>query len=197
MIAQIDRVSTTPDNRFTDMAKLPEELVFKEFRRSCSHYAGFGKNTEIENLIALVQERPVLWDKTEDDYKDKKLSLKAWHEVDLIRKLNLDELEEKEGRRWPDKISITLDTRHIIIASINRQHLRKISIWMSLWHNFIEMESRVTSKSIQRLESKFGSNRVRNRQRDRYLDRERQSDRLMRKMREFVPRPRGSSRCEN
>ncbi|KAJ8885718.1 hypothetical protein PR048_011916 [Dryococelus australis] len=38
-------------------------------------------------LITLVQERPVLWDKTTEKYKDRQLILEAWKEVySLLKK---------------------------------------------------------------------------------------------------------------
>ncbi|KOB75387.1 Uncharacterized protein OBRU01_07634 [Operophtera brumata] len=55
---------------------------------------------QAETLITLVQERPVLWDKTEDVYKDKNLKLAAWREVCLILKPNFDELDEKERKQY-------------------------------------------------------------------------------------------------
>jgi len=32
-------------------------------------------------LISFVEDRPVLWDKTDDIYKDRKETKKAWREV--------------------------------------------------------------------------------------------------------------------
>lgn len=55
---------------------------------------------QAETLITLFQERPVLWDKTEDVYKDKNLKLAAWREVRLILKPNFDELDEKERKQY-------------------------------------------------------------------------------------------------
>ncbi|GBO98988.1 hypothetical protein EVAR_70677_1 [Eumeta japonica] len=55
---------------------------------------------QAETLITLVQERPVLWDKTEEVYKDKNLKLAAWREVCLILKPNFDELEVKERKQY-------------------------------------------------------------------------------------------------
>ncbi|KOB65838.1 hypothetical protein OBRU01_16881 [Operophtera brumata] len=39
------------------------------------------RNIDPEQLITLVQERGVLWDKTLNDYKDKHLKIAAWREV--------------------------------------------------------------------------------------------------------------------
>ncbi|KOB67397.1 Dihydrouridine synthase domain containing protein [Operophtera brumata] len=60
---------------------------------------------QAETLITLVQERPVLWDKTEDVYKDKNLKLAAWREVCLILKPNFDELDEKERKQYGKQVS--------------------------------------------------------------------------------------------
>jgi len=35
----------------------------------------------IDLLISLVEARPVLWDKTDDTYKDRNKTKKAWREV--------------------------------------------------------------------------------------------------------------------
>lgn len=55
---------------------------------------------QIETLITLVQERPVLWDKTEDVYKDKNLKLAAWRQVCLILKPNLDTGRKRKKTVW-------------------------------------------------------------------------------------------------
>jgi len=36
---------------------------------------------DIDLLISLVEARPVLWDKTDDIYKDRNETKKAWREV--------------------------------------------------------------------------------------------------------------------
>lgn len=54
---------------------------------------------EIDLLITLVQERPVLWDKSLEEYKYKSLTLKAWEEVCTILNKdfeNSDEINKKE-----------------------------------------------------------------------------------------------------
>ncbi|CAG5007173.1 unnamed protein product [Parnassius apollo] len=62
-------------------------------------------NIQAETLITLVQERPVLWDMTEDVYKDKNLKLAAWREVCLILKPNFDKLDEKERKQYGKQVS--------------------------------------------------------------------------------------------
>lgn len=49
-----------------------------------------------ELLIHLVQERPVLWDKTIDAFKDRNATRSAWREVCLQFRNNFDELEDSK-----------------------------------------------------------------------------------------------------
>ena len=53
---------------------------------------------EIDNelLIYLVQERPVLWDKTLDVFKDRIATRNAWHEVCLHLRHDFDKLEDSK-----------------------------------------------------------------------------------------------------
>ncbi|CAG4963394.1 unnamed protein product [Parnassius apollo] len=55
------------------------------------------------------KERPFLWGKTEDIYKDKNLKLAAWREVCLILKPNFDELDEKERKQYGKQVSTKLN----------------------------------------------------------------------------------------
>jgi hypothetical protein len=55
-------------------------------------------NTEL--LITLVEERPAIWDKTLDCYKDKKLKESAWREKCVILKENFEELEQKQRQEF-------------------------------------------------------------------------------------------------
>lgn len=58
----------------------------------------FNMAIEIDNelLITLVEQRPVLWDKTAEDYKNRNKTLEGWKQVCRILKDNYDELSEKE-----------------------------------------------------------------------------------------------------
>jgi hypothetical protein len=49
-----------------------------------------------ELLIALVEERPVLWDKSDDIYKDRDATRKAWNEVCLGLKEDIATLGDSE-----------------------------------------------------------------------------------------------------
>ncbi|KAL1509387.1 hypothetical protein ABEB36_004139 [Hypothenemus hampei] len=49
-----------------------------------------------ELLIALVEERPILWDRTLEDYNNRFKALDAWKEICAIMKDGFDEISEKE-----------------------------------------------------------------------------------------------------
>lgn len=51
---------------------------------------------DIDVLITLVHDRPILWDKTKENYKDKILSRNAWIEVFKELNAGFEEKEEKE-----------------------------------------------------------------------------------------------------
>lgn len=57
-----------------------------------------------ELLISLVEARPVLWDKTLDNYKDRVATRNAWREVCNELNSKFEELEDKEknhfGKCW-------------------------------------------------------------------------------------------------
>lgn len=56
----------------------------------------FDKIIDREVLISTVEERPVLWDKFLDIYKDKSAKTAAWREICLILNENFEEMEQKE-----------------------------------------------------------------------------------------------------
>lgn len=58
------------------------------------------KEINPEELIPLVQERAVLWDKTLDDYKNNNLKLLAWREICTILLPNFENMEEKERQHF-------------------------------------------------------------------------------------------------
>lgn len=51
---------------------------------------------DIELLITLVEAKPVLWDKTCAEYKDKNETKKAWREVCAILKPDFEEITDGE-----------------------------------------------------------------------------------------------------
>lgn len=55
---------------------------------------------DMEILISLVQERPVIWDKTSELYKNRDETKKAWQEIFLAVKNNFEELEEGEKKNF-------------------------------------------------------------------------------------------------
>jgi hypothetical protein len=52
---------------------------------------------DVECLISLVEERPVLWDKTLDAYKDRNVTKSRWKEVCLELKNDFEDLGEKDS----------------------------------------------------------------------------------------------------
>lgn len=57
-------------------------------------------NIDTEVLISLVEERPVIWDKTLEIYKDRNLKTSAWREICAILKADFKEMEEKERQEF-------------------------------------------------------------------------------------------------
>ena len=53
-------------------------------------------NIDCELLITLVEERPVLWDKSSEEYKDRRLTLQAWKDVCSQLKEDFETLGDKE-----------------------------------------------------------------------------------------------------
>ena len=52
---------------------------------------------DIELVISLVEARPVLWDKTDDIYKDRNETKKAWREVCICLKKEFEALDVKKN----------------------------------------------------------------------------------------------------
>lgn len=51
---------------------------------------------DIEFLITLIQDRPMLWDKTLDSYKDRNVTKKAWQEISIeLSRAQFDALDDK------------------------------------------------------------------------------------------------------
>ena len=59
-------------------------------------------NITIDNelLIHLIQERPMLWDKTSEVFKDRIVTRNAWHEVCQHLKDDFDQLEDSEKNNF-------------------------------------------------------------------------------------------------
>ncbi|KAG5889463.1 hypothetical protein JTB14_016442 [Gonioctena quinquepunctata] len=55
---------------------------------------------DIKFLLSLVEERPALWDKTSELYKDKIARDAAWREICVILDDEFDELEPKERQEF-------------------------------------------------------------------------------------------------
>lgn len=56
----------------------------------------FIKNIDIDNLISLVRERPVLWDKSLEEFKYKNISNAAWKDICIILYSEFDALSDKD-----------------------------------------------------------------------------------------------------
>lgn len=55
---------------------------------------------DLEMLISLVQEHPVLWDKTVEDYKDRLKTRNAW--IEVFKQLNegFEEMEDNKRNEY-------------------------------------------------------------------------------------------------
>lgn len=58
------------------------------------------ENINTELLISLVEERPVIWDKTLNLYKDKKSKESAWKEICVALNKDFEELEQKQRQNF-------------------------------------------------------------------------------------------------
>lgn len=56
-------------------------------------------NFSVLELLEAVEQRPCLWDRRRDDYKDKLLKDKSWKEVCSILYQNFEEIDEHEQKR--------------------------------------------------------------------------------------------------
>lgn len=57
-------------------------------------------DVDIDQLISLVQCRPVLWDKTEEKYKDKFKTQEAWKTIFIEIISNYEELDDKKKNEF-------------------------------------------------------------------------------------------------
>ncbi|XP_063622935.1 uncharacterized protein LOC134795012 [Cydia splendana] len=57
-------------------------------------------NINSEDLIALVQERGIIWDKPIEEYKNKHLKLAAWREICSLLVPDFEKLDEKERHKY-------------------------------------------------------------------------------------------------
>lgn len=55
---------------------------------------------DIEMLISLVENRPVLWDKTSESYKIKQLNFTAWMDICKMIHPSFDTLSYKEKNEF-------------------------------------------------------------------------------------------------
>lgn len=55
---------------------------------------------DMEMLISLIENRPQLWDKTLESYKNKQMHFTAWKEICTITHGNFDALSDKEKNKF-------------------------------------------------------------------------------------------------
>lgn len=65
------------------------------------------ENIDCDLLISLVEERPVLWDKTIDDFKNKNLKTEGWKDVCRNIFHDFDDKNDKEKTRLGKLIFIS------------------------------------------------------------------------------------------
>ena len=65
---------------------------------------------DIELVISLVEARPVLWDKTDDIYKDRNLTKKAWTEVCICLQKDFEALEDVQKNSFGEYCHNLLNT---------------------------------------------------------------------------------------
>ncbi|CAG5050453.1 unnamed protein product [Parnassius apollo] len=58
------------------------------------------KTFDTEYLIKLVEDRPVIWDKTLITYRDRNLRAAAWHDICINLKEDFEDMEEKERQAF-------------------------------------------------------------------------------------------------
>lgn len=56
----------------------------------------FDQQIDRDVLIATVRDRPVLWNKFLDVYKDKTAKTAAWREICMILKEDFEEMEQQD-----------------------------------------------------------------------------------------------------
>jgi hypothetical protein len=55
-------------------------------------------DVDAELQISFIEERPVLWDRTSETYKDKNLTLEAWREICKTVHLDIESLDERKRK---------------------------------------------------------------------------------------------------
>lgn len=59
---------------------------------------------DLDFLISLVEARPVLWDKSKEDYKNKNLKTEGWKDVCLNIFPSFDSMDNKEKTKLGEYI---------------------------------------------------------------------------------------------
>lgn len=58
------------------------------------------ENIDLDFFISLVEARPVLWDETNDNYKDKHVKTEGWKDVCRTIFESFDDKDIKEKLNW-------------------------------------------------------------------------------------------------
>ena len=82
---------------------------------------------DVDLLISLVEARPVLWDKTDDIYKDRNEAKKAWREVCICLQEDFEALGDAKKNAFGEYCHNLLDT-----ADCNSYKLRYFFILCTL-----------------------------------------------------------------
>ncbi|KOB69841.1 hypothetical protein OBRU01_16111 [Operophtera brumata] len=98
------------------------------------------RNIDPEQLITLVQERGVLWDKTLNDYKDKHLKIAAWREVCCVLIPEFDNLDEKERQSCGKLVSTKWSNLRDAWTRSNKNEVKKSGAGAKLTKPYIYKE---------------------------------------------------------
>lgn len=69
-------------------------------------------NFDTELLIATIESRPCLWDKSDEKYKDKLKTNTAWKEVCCIFKEDFAHLNDKEKTLFGEYINLFVQLKY-------------------------------------------------------------------------------------
>lgn len=70
---------------------------------------------DTEILISAVECRPILWDKSQDLYKDRNGTKNAWEEVCVELKSNFNSLQNNEKNEFGEFVYFLLNVKHFKI----------------------------------------------------------------------------------
>ncbi|XP_049803045.1 uncharacterized protein LOC126237209 [Schistocerca nitens] len=108
-----------------------------------------------QQLIALVEQRPVIWDKTLYAYKDRKLKEAAWREVCAALREDFEQLGQKQRQEF-GKLALKKwsQTRDSWMKSVKKRHEQKSSTFpgrpsrLYLYHEQMLFLNKVIETSV-------------------------------------------------